>query len=251
MLAAALVATVALALGLISGSRGSARAALIAAALVSAAGVAATQSRGGLIAAAAAIGVGVFLYRGEIGRVLPIVVIGICAVGLYFAVAPSAFERITDFDDAGDGRSELWTVAWRAFGDHPVNGIGLNQFRVESSEYVLEPGSLKFVHLISERPVVVHNTYLQFLVETGIVGLFLYLLVIWRCLRRFSIVTRRLAQAGVRRDVDLMRSLFVAIVAMMTAGVFLSTGIDYKIWLLLGLAAALGEVVLDPVRPAP
>jgi hypothetical protein len=37
---------------------------------------------------------------------------------------------------------------------------------------------------------------------------------------------------------------------MMTAGVFLSTGIDYKIWLLLGLAAALGEVVLDPGRKA-
>jgi O-antigen ligase len=251
VLAAALVATVALALGMVPGSRGPARAALLGAALLSAAGVAATQSRGGLVAALAAICVGVFLYRREIGRVLPIVAIAVCGVAVYFAVAPSALERVTDYGDAGDGRSELWTVGWRAFGDHPVTGIGLNQFRIESSNYVLEPGSLKFVRLIAERPVVVHNTYLQFLVETGIVGLALYLLVVWRCLSRLAAATRRLAAGGVGHEVDMMRGLLVAIAAMLAAGVFLSTGIDYKIWLLFGLAAALGVVALEPRGESP
>ncbi len=246
MLAAALIATVVLALGLTPGSRGAVRAALLGAAVVSAAGVAATQSRGGIVAAAAAICVGAFLYRRQLGRVLPIVAIALAGIAIYFVVAPSAFDRVTNFGDAGDGRSELWTVAWRAFEDHPVTGIGLNQFRIESSEYVLEPGNLKFVRLIAERPVVVHNTYLQFLVETGIVGLALYLLVVWRCLSRLGFAARRLTALGATDDADLARSLFVEIAAMLAAAFFLSTGIDYKIWLLFGLAAVVGIQSLDP-----
>lgn len=240
VLAAALVATAALALGLMPGSRGATRTALLGVALLSAAGVAATQSRGGFVAAGAAICMALVLYRHEIGRVLPIVLVALCGVAVYFVATPSALDRVTDYGDAGDGRSELWTVGWRAFGDHPVSGIGLNQFRIESSEYVLEPGSLKFVRLIAERPVVVHNVYLQFLVEAGVVGLALYLLVVWSCIGRLASAARRLAVLGAMDDADMARSLLVAITAMLVAGLFLSTGIDYKIWLLFGLAAVLG-----------
>ena len=36
-------------------------------------------------------------------------------------------------------------MALRSFRDHPIQGIGLNQFRTESSRYVLEPGTLRYV----------------------------------------------------------------------------------------------------------
>lgn len=244
VLAAFLVATIALALGLIPGSRGSAKVGYVVAVLLGAVGLAATQSRGGFVAATVAIVTAAILYRRELGRILPIIAVTVCGAAVYFVSSPAAFERVTNFGGGGEGRSDLWTVGWRTFVHHPVIGVGLNQFRVVSKDYVLEPGNLEFVHLIAEHPLVVHNIYLQLLAENGVIGLALFLLVVWLTLRRLLTAARHEA-ARHRRDpeVDLMRGLFVAIVAILTAGFFLSTGNDYNNWLLFGVAAALGAVV--------
>ena len=53
------------------------------------------------------------------------------------------------------------------FAAHPLQGVGLQNFIPQAPDYVLHPGALQFIHLIIERPVVVHNIYLQFLAETG------------------------------------------------------------------------------------
>ena len=125
----------------------------------------------------------------------------------------------------------------------------MNQFRQESSRYVLEPGTLRYVRLISERPVVVHNTYLQYLVETGLVGTAAFGLFLIVCTRRRPLAARRFEARGRMADAYLARGVFVATLATLAAGLFFSAGVDYKTWLLLALGPVLFQASGLPVTP--
>lgn len=239
VLAASLVATAVLALTLAARARGPGRLLLSVGALLSVVGVAATQSRGGLVSAAVALAATMILFRRHAARTVPLALALVIAMSAYLAVVPGAANRLTVSGDAGSGRSELWTVAWRGFKDHPVNGIGLNQFRLESSRYVLEPGTLRYVKLISERPLVVHNTYLQYLVETGVIGSLLFLGFLAACLSAHHRAIRLFDDARRSGDAHLARGVLVATLTLLGAGMFVSAGVDYKTWLLLALGPAL------------
>ncbi|MGX2960664.1 O-antigen ligase family protein [Peribacillus sp. JNUCC 23] len=70
--------------------------------------------------------------------------------------------RITDFStDGGSGRFELWVQAINYFMSHPLLGIGAFNF---SDYYEFEHNEKLFVH----------NTFLEVLVESGIIGFLLY-----------------------------------------------------------------------------
>jgi O-antigen ligase len=239
VLAASLVATTVLALVLAGRTRGGWRLACFVGAGLSLVGVAATQSRGGLVAAIVALVAGVWLFRRKPAKIVPLAVAIVVGLGLYFAAFPSASHRITESGDAGSGRTELWTVALRSFRQHPVQGIGLNQFRQESGKFVLQPGTLRFVELISERPVVVHNTYLQYLAETGLVGFGLFAALLVTSLRSYQLAIRRFDALGLEKEGLMARGLLVSILGVLAAGFFVSAGVDYKTWLLLALGPAM------------
>ena len=70
--------------------------------------------------------------------------------------------RITDFStDGGSGRFELWGQALNYFMAHPLFGIGAFNF----SDYYAFDHNVKLY---------VHNTYLEVLVESGIIGFLFY-----------------------------------------------------------------------------
>lgn len=59
-------------------------------------------------------------------------------------------------DNITSGRSYLYPIAWDMFKDHPLFGAGWNSFYLKMSTYSTFQG--------------VHNDYLQYLAETGIIG---------------------------------------------------------------------------------
>lgn len=70
--------------------------------------------------------------------------------------------RINDFSsDKGSGRFELWKQAITYFMSHPLLGIGAFNF---SDYYAFEHNEKLYVH----------NTYLEILVEAGIIGFLFY-----------------------------------------------------------------------------
>ncbi len=85
-------------------------------------------------------------------------------------------------------------------GDNPVHGVGGGNFPTSSRHYLLEPGAAPRSDLVLDTPSVVHNTYLETLVEYGVIGLglFLALLVVLLCLADTS--GAMLQAAGRRRD---------------------------------------------------
>lgn len=239
-LAAGIVPAMALAVGLIRWTRASSVRWLLAGLLlVLTIGLLATGSRGGLIAAAVAIVFTLILSR---GRRLRLGVAAAMMIGLGGAwvasSSPETLERLREFE-TGSGREDLWQIAWNMSEDHPVNGVGLNNFREESGDYFRRPGRLGSSELILDNPHVVHNTYLQSLAETGVVGLALFGGFLAACLGATWRAGRLLERSGDQRLATLTSAVLTAQIAVLAASVFLSNGRDDRLWLLLAMGPTL------------
>lgn len=238
--ASVLVAAIALSGGLIAGARGlPARAGLLALIGLFTLSVAATQSRGGLLAFLAAAVAAVLVLRGRRLVLLGLVGFLLAVSAVAFSASPDALERVTTFEEGGTGRTDIWKVSLAIARDHPVIGVGIGNFAVHSPRYVDQVGPLERVDLIAEDLLVAHSFYLELLTETGVIGLALFLLVVggglaacWRAARRFD-------QLGERSLAALALSIFVAIVGVLAGGVFVSGGQDERLWVLLGLGPAM------------
>jgi O-antigen ligase len=238
-LAAGLVAAIALAAGLLPSIRDPIAKVGVGAAITALAlALAATESRGGIIGAAAALAVAVVLARGQRVQAVLFSVFVIAAAGAFFLASPSALERATSFNAGGEARPELWLVARRMFEDRPLAGVGIANFPFESHKYVREPGNLNFVPLIDER-VAAHNIYLQQLAETGIVGLALLLCVIAACLAAAVRAARRFDALGDRPLATLARASAAAMVGFLVPSIFISDSTDKRLWIVLALGPAL------------
>jgi O-antigen ligase len=238
-LAAGLVPAIALAIGLaICARRPLLRLLALATVPLSVVGIAASESRGGFIAAIALVGLMFALFRGARGTIALSTVLATAAGALYFASSPSSWHRISDLNGDGTGRTELWRIALRMSDGHPL-GVGLNNFRALARDYALDVGNLQHVHFIVERPVVAHNTYLQLLAETGIVGVVLFQAVIVASFAAAFRAARLFDATGDSRMAMLARAAIAALGAFLVAAFFVSFGSSYRLWALLALGPAL------------
>lgn len=73
-----------------------------------------------------------------------------------------------------DFRQAVYTGCWQMFLEKPLIGLGTNQMPEELARHVSG---------YQEKELYPHNTYLELLVEHGIVGLSLYLWLMWEILR--------------------------------------------------------------------
>jgi O-antigen ligase len=111
---------------------------------------------------------------------------GLCA-GLIVAVC--CWDRIMAFqrDYSAEGtresvhlRKNFAYVSWRMFLDHPLLGCGFGQFYVEKLPYLSDRSTE--LNLEAIRPLIHHNLPLALLTETGLIGLLLFLCLIYRWL---------------------------------------------------------------------
>jgi O-antigen ligase len=246
-LAAGLVPAIVLASGLAGAVRNAIlRWSLLTAVGILAVGLAATESRGGLVAAAVALFAAVLFYRRRRAQVLVWFAVAVSVAAVWFTTSPAAWHRISHFDATGTGRTDLWRVAWQAGKDHPIVGVGLNNYRAVSGRYVRRPGALHSVALIVEKPHVVHNAYLQLFAETGIIGLGLFLSIVIGCLLAAFRAALRFDELNERGLAGLARGVLVGTIGMLAASFFLSDGSDPRLWVLLALGPALLALASKP-----
>lgn len=246
-----LVVAIALAGGLARVARRStSRAGLLLAIVVLVLGVMATESRGGIVAVLAGIVCALLVFRGHRLALLGVVV-ALSAIPLIaFTAVPGALERLTTVEEGGTGRTDIWKVAIAVTRDNPIVGVGVGNFPVHSPRYVDELGPLERVDLVAEQLLVVHNAYLELLVETGVVGLALFLTVVVGSLTAGWRAARRLDALGDRSLAILAQSVFVATIAFLSGAVFISSGYDERLWALLGLGPALLAIAARRAGPA-
>jgi O-antigen ligase len=202
-------------------------------------GLVATQSRGGFVAGLVALVAALAFMPSRRAKVALAAVAVAGLTGAYVMVSPAALERVQSADREGGGRTELWSVAWRMSEDHPLAGVGLANFRVQAPSYVYRPGALRFADIIADRPHAAHNTYLEVLAESGVVGLALFLGAMATGLASAAAAARRFRHLGQRRVASLAECVLVASIATLTASMFVSNGPEPRLWILLSLGVAL------------
>jgi O-antigen ligase len=248
ILAAGLVSAAVFAGGLlIVTRRGIVRLWLLFAAGILVIGIAASQSRGGFLAVGAAIFAALLFYRGRRAYVLLLVLLIGGVAAFWLASTPAAWDRLTKFQD-GSGRTDIWQVATRVIKDHPVRGVGLNNFEKVSRNYTRRPGTIKSLQFIVDEPRVAHNMYLEAASDSGFIGLALFLGFIGGCLWAAWAAGRRFDKLGETELEALATTSLVATLGFLAAAAFLSAGVDKRLWIMLALGPALYGIALRRSR---
>jgi O-antigen ligase len=128
-----------------------------------------TMSRSALLALL--VIVIVFLVRLRVyRRLIPVVLLG----SILLAAMPSSFYgRIQEAGQTGGaGRLDIWKVGFEMFKHYPLVGTGLGNFMIVYQQYA---GFSPKFHGFMRSP---HNTYLNVLVDLGILGFVLFLIAI-------------------------------------------------------------------------
>jgi O-antigen ligase len=193
-----------------------------------------TGSRGGLLTSIVALLVIPFTMRLSPGRLVGMVA-SLCLLGAVVVVyvPPKVMQRLsttgTEIEDKRfGGRFTLWKAGVHAFMQRPVLGFGVGSFvRAVTPE-------------LGDRALVAHNSFLSVLVEEGLIGLWLYLTMLFSVY--FSI--RRLPRLERRFTLVLMATVLTAMMPL--------TWEDQKAaWIVLAILIGLSAQYYVELRPAP
>ncbi|WP_179131072.1 O-antigen ligase family protein [Candidatus Entotheonella palauensis] len=140
-------------------------------------------------------------------------------------------------DTAMQGRLSENLAGLQIFLDHPLLGVGLNNYPVHYRRYAQRIG-LDLRH--EDRSA--HNLYLQVAAETGILGLSMFGLLLWVMLHGLRQTYLKFVQAGKTNDAEMVMSFFIAVVGYLIAAVFLHSAYPRYFWLLFGIALAIAHI---------
>lgn len=164
-----------------------------------------------------------------------IALIGALALGATFFTQTSIWVRFSSvFASGGSGRQAIWGVGWAAFKHAWLAGYGIGNFPIVYDRYYLQVYQ-SYTNGFSSPA---HNIVMHYLVETGIVGMFLVGWFLWEQLRSLRFIGR---DHPLYDDRIMLEAAMVAIL-------FVALSIDlfhYKYtWLLFAAVAQLRSMAL-------
>jgi O-antigen ligase len=152
--------------------------------------------------------------------------------------------------DVQEARVTLWEVAWRAFKENPVRGIGASNFQDSERHFINQPGALVRTDKVLEQPSVVHNTWLGIATETGIVGFALMATIVLFSLRSMLRAARLFRQLGDRRMQGVALCVATSLIGYVAALTFISDEYSKSLWVLLALGPAILAMAQNAEGPA-
>lgn len=165
---------------------------------------------------------------------IPSVVVGFLS---YLAFPDSIGARLENFvtlaDSANSYRMSVWNSSWKMLPDVMFGGIGLGEeaFKTAYINYA-SAGTQSAMHS--------HSLYMQVVIQIGIVGLLLFLAVLFVIFRKCYSASVRSASG---KDISVVsRAALAGAVALLAAGIFDYTWYNFRVffvfWALLGVACA-------------
>jgi putative inorganic carbon (hco3(-)) transporter len=212
-----------------------------------------TFSRGTTIALVLALIIFFWIYKLKPAQLLVIVTLGIAM--LMFA-PPTYYQRILSIADvlptsggeinlhkdrAIQGRASENLTAWVMLMDRPLTGVGLNNFTYLYQDYTKTLGLAPSANNRSP-----HNLYLEVAAETGVIGLAVFLIMIFLAMRSVLYARRRFITAGMEEYANLATGFAIAFGGYLLAALFVHAAYPRYFYLLIGIAFALPNLFLDP-----
>lgn len=219
-----------LALGLAIRSTGLIRFIGIAAVPISLATIAATASRGGVVA----LGVACLVYALGLRGMRRAVFVGSLLIGagaVWFSAPPLFRERMATLASLEEdynlsetsGRMAIWSRGLRQVWADPIMGVGFDNFPFADGRSLAESGQ-------TGKWSAAHNAYVQVFVDLGIVGGAIYMMMLIGAVRRAARQWTRKA-----RDAAYRPELLAAISAFCAGALLLSHAYFWPLFGLLGL----------------
>jgi putative inorganic carbon (HCO3(-)) transporter len=165
-------------------------------------------------------------------------------LGLIIPLLPDAFyARVGTIlpamerqDDTVGLRVQRWKYAMRMIKDHPIVGVGPNNFVPVLARYGRGDINVK-------QGLVAHNTYLNVAAEMGLVGLALFLLMTGAAIREVTWIVRRFGSTN--RDLVLAsNAIEISLVVMLIEGLMGNMENLKALYVLFGLACSIGRLAI-------
>lgn len=136
------------------------------------------------------------------------------------------------------GRTSEVLVAWHIFTDHPILGVGLNNYKYYYQDYAQPLG---WDNRREERSA--HNLYLEIAAETGLIGLAAFTAILINAGLSMRFAYRTLLQTGHYSEASMVAALVIGLVGYLLASFFLHGAYPRYFWLLMGIALGLPQIV--------
>jgi O-antigen ligase len=133
-------------------------------------------------------------------------------------------DAILSGSDTVGARYDFWRAGLAMWGDHPVAGIGIGRFR----NYLL-------AYWQSYRPIIAwtpHNTYVQVLSETGIIGFVVFITLLYNVLINF----RSGIKALPRSLSDIQWTWSIVLIILLVGSMTKTDLLDKFFWFLMGIS---------------
>ncbi len=161
------------------------------------------------------------------GAVFAVIVYSIPSLG---KIASDRYSTLLQYqnENTWSGRLDIWQGTLQAIQSHPILGVGSGNF---SEVISAEPSPVPYLGSVQESVAVAHNMFLSVASELGLVGLAVFLFVVFSALRQ--------ASALARRNVSLGLGLLLGLVAYLIGGMALTWEYTKISYLLYGSVLAL------------
>lgn len=203
-------------------------------------GILLTVSRTGLLLLTG--GIGLYIIRNYQSRkivqsifilLLALLVVWLLAENIII-ISNSILPSILAGTDTVGIRYGLWHAGIRMWFDHPIAGVGIGQFDENLARYGWDLLQPRYLYM----GLGAHNMYIAVLSETGIIGLFLFFLLL-------ALALQETLKAIRSRNTDisaLAKNWCIVLILVLLAGLTKQDHYDKLSWIVIGIAVSIGRM---------
>ena len=191
-----------------------------------------TQSRGGMLSLIACTFM-VIMVRSRYRFILLSSAISLFILLLF---TTGLGDRLTKSDEenalgeSAMGRIHAWGAAWRMAINNPLTGVGLNNFY---NNYY------RYSDFWDGKNHAVHSMWFEVLSETGFVGLFIFIYLLYAAILQSYRLAQQLQDTALH---PLAQGIWIGFIALSVGRTFLTHAFTWPLYILLGLLTALERI---------
>jgi len=206
-----------------------------------------TYSRGGFVSLALiVVSMLLIFHRGQLRYLLAVIVVSLLLISILPSQFATRISTLTELlpgnssstggvaqDLSIRGRTSEALVALQMFADHPILGVGLGNYPLLYQNYARRVG-LEFRSAVRQA----HDLYLEIASETGLLGLFSFLLLVWGTLDSMWKAQRALAMKGLVSVSSMVAAFAFGLLGFLISALFIHAVYFRNFWVLIGIALA-------------